>query len=175
MGLLALERQVKRDYHGLEPADHAIITRDQRDFLERLGSFKAPYLEEKLMSEGKFDSHEQYHEAFNEFKKYVALYAITNQPLKMSSKAVDSIWHQFILFTPHYREFCNEMLGNYMDHIPTTSFNPSVEGSGEMFSQAYQKIFGEVPRIWDSKKGVFDKGASEECVAGGGCMCGCNP
>ena len=174
MNSLALNEVVERDYNGLEPANYAIINSEQRDFLEKLGSFEAPYLEEKLMKKGVFNSHEEYQTSFTEFKKYVGLVGITNKPLKMSSEVVDSVWHQFILFTPQYREFCDEMLGSYMDHIPTTSFTPSVEGSGEMFSQSYQEIFGDIPKIWDSKKGVFNNEASEECGAGGGCMSGCN-
>ncbi len=160
--------------HGVKPVPHALLNREQRGLLARLDAYDAPWLEEKLLKEGTFSSPQEYQEAFTEFKKYVALYGLNHKPLKMSSKKVDSVWHQFILFTPQYHQFCDEMLGGYMHHTPTTSFTPSLEGSGNLFNRSYQEIFGAIPKIWDSSKGIFGDRSSENCL-GGGCMCGCNP
>ena len=63
MGLATLEQGIERDYNGLEPSDYALISIEQRDFLERLGSFKAPYLEEKMMKQEDFRTSEEYQEA----------------------------------------------------------------------------------------------------------------
>ena len=54
--------------------------------LERLDEFQAPYLDEKLLEKGAFNSKEEYREAFTEFKKYVALVGIYSSRLGMMSK-----------------------------------------------------------------------------------------
>ncbi len=36
----------------------------------------------------------------------------------MPSQAVDDFWHEFILNTKAYREFCSEAFGRYLDHVP---------------------------------------------------------
>ncbi|PSP79158.1 hypothetical protein BRC81_06740 [Halobacteriales archaeon QS_1_68_20] len=37
------------------------------------------------------------------------------------SPELDEYWHQFILDTPRYHEFCDEILGGYLHHVPTLS------------------------------------------------------
>lgn len=36
---------------------------------------------------------------------------------------LDEMWHTFILFTQDYSRFCNEYLGGYVHHLPTTRAN----------------------------------------------------
>lgn len=36
----------------------------------------------------------------------------------MPSQIVDDFWHEFILNTKAYREFCNGAFGRYLDHVP---------------------------------------------------------
>lgn len=177
MGLATLERSVERNYNGLEPAEHALVTREQRDFLERLGSFEAPYLEEKLLSEGVFDSSEEYQRAFTEFKRYAALNEMGNSPLGMSSKRVDEVWHQFILFTPHYQAFCDDVLGEFMHHVPNTSHTGNPEVTEGSFVRAYQEVFGEIPEIWDLERGLLHSGklGKIESTCSGCSSSGCSP
>lgn len=39
------------------------------------------------------------------------------------SSEVDELWHMFILFTKDYREFCEEYLGQFLDHVPLSEEN----------------------------------------------------
>ena len=126
------------------------LTSKQKDLLESLKSFSAPYLEEKLLDEGKFKSKEKYQEAFTEFKKYVFLTQISTKPLGMSSKAVDEIWHQFILFTPQYHKFCDDFLREYLHHLPNTSHTPLAPNGIKNFVEFYPKTFGKIPAIWNT-------------------------
>jgi len=104
------------------PRNYEELTQDQKYFIDRLNRFEAPYLQEKLMSDGRFETQEGYHEAFDEFKKYVLLKKLNRKgSLAMTSPKVDEVWHQFILFTQQYNQFCEEMLGEYLHHIPKTS------------------------------------------------------
>ena len=36
----------------------------------------------------------------------------------MPSRVVDSMWHEFILHTRAYREWCDLVLGRFVDHVP---------------------------------------------------------
>lgn len=38
--------------------------------------------------------------------------------VSMPSQAVDVAWHEFILFTRHYEEFCSTALGRFLHHTP---------------------------------------------------------
>ena len=41
-----------------------------------------------------------------------------NRMVSMPSKAVDAAWHEFILFTGYYRQFCQQAFGRFLDHTP---------------------------------------------------------
>lgn len=38
--------------------------------------------------------------------------------VSMPSKAVDDLWHEFILFTKHYDAFCKQAFGKFLHHTP---------------------------------------------------------
>jgi hypothetical protein len=41
-----------------------------------------------------------------------------NRFVSMPSQVVDAAWHEFILFTREYQEFCNKALGRFLHHTP---------------------------------------------------------
>jgi len=41
----------------------------------------------------------------------------------MPSQAVDVAWHEFILFTKKYDQFCNKALGRFLHHTPAEAMN----------------------------------------------------
>lgn len=38
--------------------------------------------------------------------------------VSMPSQVVDELWHEFILYTRHYADFCEQALGRFMHHTP---------------------------------------------------------
>ena len=38
--------------------------------------------------------------------------------VSMPSQAVDDLWHEFILYTKAYRDYCNRAFGRFFDHTP---------------------------------------------------------
>lgn len=184
----SLER-ITSSYSGVVPAEHAVLTREQRSLLGRLNSFEAPYLQEKLGMVGKFPDNDSYREAFVEFKKFAGLFGLGYRGLAMTSPKVDDVWHQFILFTPQYARFCEEYLGNFLHHTPETSHTGLGDGKSDgirKFVRAYSEVFGELPEIWNLKPREFGlNGEGANCTvgcSGSGCsgtncagtMCGCN-
>ncbi len=131
------------------PASHAVLTEEQKGLLQRLDRFEAPYLEEKLLSDGEFQNKSNYQEAFTEFKKYAALSQIVKGHLGMTSVKVDTLWHQFVLFTKQYADFCRDYLGSFLHHSPHVSTTPEDRKKEGIvnFAKSYQQVFGEIPLI----------------------------
>lgn len=49
----------------------------------------------------------------------------------MPSQAVDDAWHEFILFTRHYRQFCQRAFGRFLHHTPAEAMRtPTAAGEG---------------------------------------------
>ena len=53
-----------------------------------------------------------------EFKRWLILTA-ENYPKNVEiSLEVDNFWHTFLLFTREYEDYCNNVLGRFIHHIP---------------------------------------------------------
>jgi Uncharacterized conserved protein len=49
----------------------------------------------------------------------------------MPSQVVDVAWHEFILFTREYRQFCRRALGRFLHHTPAEAMvSPTQAGEG---------------------------------------------
>ncbi len=59
-----------------------------------------------------------------ELKRYLIL-AAENYPkgVDMFSPQVDDLWHTFLLFTKDYKKYCEEVLGQFIHHVPKTHEN----------------------------------------------------
>lgn len=96
-------------------------------------------------------------QAILEYKKFMYLAAISDKMVS-PSEIVDVVWHEHLVFTKSYQEFC-EILGKQIQHIPSTHH----KGEFQKFKEAkeetkilYNKEFGEQPKnIWDQSS-MFD-------------------
>ena len=52
-----------------------------------------------------------------EYKKFVYLGVVSSSPVT-PSKVIDQVWHEHLLFTKAYRDFCKEVIGQDFDHAP---------------------------------------------------------
>ena len=123
------------------------LTDTRRAWLSRLESFEAPYLAAKMLRDGTFMTRRQFDEAFREFKNFVAVAVLVDDGVGMVSVDVDAVWHQFILFTPQYHEFCDEFVGHYLHHVPSMSDDDGKD-DGTRFLHGYEQLFGELPELW---------------------------
>lgn len=117
-------------------------------YYDELDSYQAPFVKEKLFLEHEFTSDEEYTEAFTELKKFVALARTYRKPLAMTSERIDSVWHQFILFTRQYHEFSNRFYGNYFHHTPNIPSQPMTYEPLENLIKLYHRNYGDLPEIW---------------------------
>ena len=72
--------------------------------------------------------------AIGEYKKFVFL-GLTADFRVTPSKQVDQVWHEHLLFTKAYREFCDDVLRHDFDHHPELV---PVDAQTEAFSAQYE-------------------------------------
>lgn len=90
-------------------------------------------------------------QAILEYKKFMYL-AATSDKMVSPSDIVDIVWHEHLVFTKSYKNFCL-ILGKTIEHIPSTHNREEYD----MFKQAkehttliYNQVFGEQPKeIWE--------------------------
>lgn len=85
-----------------------------------LGAFQFPAsLGRKLRQTYPHLSAEQVDLVTGELRSFFrAANAAQGRMVSMPSQAVDVAWHEFILFTRGYRQFCARGLGRFLDHTP---------------------------------------------------------
>ncbi len=98
--------------------------------------------------------------ALSEYKKFVYLGLISDFQVT-PSKVIDVVWHEHLLFSKAYRDFCNEVIHQPFDHHP--ELLPMEDQTGRFSAQyldtieLYKKEFDIEPPadIWGDTK--FDK------------------
>lgn len=87
----------------------------------------------------------------DEYKKYIFL--VTKYPnigIPMSSR-VDDIWHAHIVSTHNYQDFCNQIAGRYINHIPVIN-DDEVNALSERYINntrvLMEKYFGINEHFW---------------------------
>ncbi len=78
----------------------------------------------------------------------------------MYSLRIDECWHQFILFTRQYIDFCRDHFGRYVPHAPSNApesktATPAQRTTFKEFNQRYEELFGTpIPEIWIDARNV---------------------
>jgi len=98
--------------------------------------------------------------AISEYKKFVYLGVVSDFHVT-PSKIIDVVWHEHILFTSAYRQFCDQVICYQFDHHPelipmadeTGRFNAQYEDTIEFYISEFGFI--PPPAIWGETK--FDK------------------
>jgi len=96
-------------------------------------------------------------QAILEYKKFMYL-AATSKFMVSPSEIIDVVWHQHLIFTKSYQDFC-KILGKQIQHIPSTHNREDYEKffkAKERTINFYEKEFGLQPKnIW-SFHGMFE-------------------
>jgi hypothetical protein len=124
-------------------------------------AYEAPFLIEKLLKERIVETADDGHDLFFEVKKFIVLTQSDNSKAwEMYSLRVDEVWHQFILFTKQYTEFCTQYFGRYVHHSPGNAPESAARAdsepmSFETFQSLYSDYFGEtLPHAWYDENSV---------------------
>lgn len=131
------------------------------DIIQSLGGKNAPVraFANKIMKKHRLPRAFTFR-AIEEYKKFVYLGVISDFVVT-PSKYIDLIWHEHLLFSKAYREFCHEVIHYQFDHQPELI---TTEGQTDLYTiqyletlDLYRKEFGMEPpdNIWGTPK--FDK------------------
>ena len=85
-------------------------------------------------------------QAILEYKKFMYL-AASNEEMVSPSEIVDIVWHQHLIFTKSYKEFC-QVLNKKIEHIPSTHIATQKETfvrAKQRTTQLYEVNFGKQP------------------------------
>lgn len=97
--------------------------------------------------------------------KFVTLAATSSQPV-VPSRLVDVGWHEFILHTRDYTDFCAQ-LGGYVHHVPTrgdsTGNAEAYEATRRMLAERHGPLD---PRLWPDLGADCGDCKAGECEAG---------
>lgn len=116
---------------------------------------------EKLLRDHFVDTSEEGEALFLEVKKFCVLAQSDDTKIwTMHSFRIDEVWHQFILFTKKYINFCERFFGTYVQHSPSNA--PKYETislaeapSFDVFQSRYSRFFEEpLPDVWYDEKSV---------------------
>lgn len=80
-------------------------------------------LKNKLLLKYPQISSEQIVQIEQALKQYFLLSQKTSEVLAMPSQAVDELWHEFILYTKTYQQFCQKAFGRFLHHHPASQLN----------------------------------------------------
>jgi hypothetical protein len=122
--------------------------------------YEAPFLIEKLVKDHIVDTPQEAEALFAEVKRYLVIAALdSDRSWHMYSLRVDECWHQFILFTRQYVEFCKLYFGRYVPHAPSnspeTGLQPRQRTTFREFNARYQELFqSPLPEIWVDARNV---------------------
>ncbi len=122
---------------------------------------EAPYVIEKLVKARIARDEDEAHALFTEAKRYMVLVQIDDTKIwQMHSLRVDEAWHQFILFTAQYTQFCLRFFGRYVHHSPSNAPEALTPNKRPLatfaeFRARYEELFGlTLPEIWYDERGV---------------------
>ncbi|WP_159095835.1 glycine-rich domain-containing protein [Xanthomonas fragariae] len=88
--------------------------------------------------------------------RYLALCALYPEKKFPMVRTVDKFWHEFIVNTVDYVNFCKAVAGRYIHHKPADSSagdgSVNLMGDYEFFRYAYERHFCELPppQFWPS-------------------------
>lgn len=90
------------------------------------------------------------------YKEYIRFMSLRNQNSELSpSDKVDLLWHQHILNTKHYYDYCLYRFGELVNHDPTDA-NDKVKRSKRIDDtlREYNRSFKDVPneKVWGKSK-----------------------
>ncbi|WP_437871927.1 hypothetical protein WME73_15310 [Sorangium sp. So ce302] len=127
--------------------------------IPELLSFRAPWLEEKLVKDRVVPSCEEAARLLDEVKKYLFLCeANRTRQVPMFSRRIDEVWHQLVLFTEEYAAFGHRFFGEFVHHTANTAPRGGPGSRPEMtraeFRAEYEALFGPVSAAWSDELAV---------------------
>lgn len=141
------------------------MTQEQREIWKRVQDFDLDDKESNFSFKDRLARENGWTKEYSlrvieEYKKFMFLLLLTDQPLTPSNQ-VDQAWHLHLIYTKSYWEdFCKRTLGKDIHHGPTKGGQAErlkFTDWYERTKQQYQNVFNQTPPIdlWPSSKKRF--------------------
>lgn len=102
-------------------------------------------------------------ECFEDLKKFLYMAVIADKPVAPTEK-LDEMWHNFILYTLDYDEFCKTRLGMFVHHRPRRRDDPkSTRNMRQETLDFAHELFGSLPTNFQYSHAEMFK-SSLDCV-----------
>jgi hypothetical protein len=91
--------------------------------------------------------------AISEYRKFLRLHQRLPEHQVASSKLVDLVWHEHILYTRAYMRDSQALFGRYLHHYPCFDGEVRPFDYSEDMNREYLRVFGEEPppTIWSDQ------------------------
>ena len=80
-----------------------------------------------------------------EFLRFFSLSIFDKDCFIVPPKEVDEFWHNFILFTVDYSNFCDKYLSTYFHHMPSKTKNEI-----DSLNQSYKETLEKIKKLYPS-------------------------
>ena len=118
--------------------------------LENVLGCKHPEMIERLRQKRDM-SQEEAERLFEDTLLFLLLCTITRKPISPSPK-IDIGWHEFLMYSRDYQNFCREYLGRFVHHTPTPMLGVEPMEKKVLSSKETRKLalnyFGKVSDNW---------------------------
>ncbi|HYF10114.1 MAG TPA: hypothetical protein VD967_00725 [Candidatus Paceibacterota bacterium] len=117
--------------------------------LAGIADYKHPGVVRKLMQNHGM-SQEDAEELFEDTKRFLYICGTNPDGSYGPSHEIDKGWHEFLMFTQDYRNFCTQLFGRFIDHRPNMPDEAVDRKRPRRTLQAAAEIFGaaNLSRNW---------------------------
>ena len=143
----------------------ASMTTDERETLSRIEAFKFDEGEPALSFAGRLAKDNGWTVVYaarviEEYRRFAFL-MVTADHMAVPSDQVDQAWHQHLLYTRSWSDFCKNGLGQWIHHEPTKGGAAETDRFRVLYQQtlqSYRRFFGEPPDdIWPDTEVRFGR------------------
>ncbi len=103
---------------------------------------------------------------FADTKRYLYLCTVADKPLAPPA-VIDKGWHEFLMYTKDYQDFCIKHLGKFVHHTPNSTLRPHAVLRISDTSKLAAVHFGELSQNWR----VYANDCSPDYDCNGGPSC----
>jgi hypothetical protein len=142
----------------------------EKSVLDQISEYKHPEMIERLKRKHDL-SHEEAKQLFEDTLLFLFLCTVTKKPVS-PSPMIDIGWHEFLMYTRDYQEFCRVHFGKFIHHTPTPTLGVQPMEKEVLSSKETKKLalkfFGEVSDNWTATKNAeccpeFDCHGDDSC------------
>jgi hypothetical protein len=122
------------------------LPKDAASMLAAVTDYKNPELIERFKRKLGLSASDA-EQLFVDTKRYLYLCAVAGKPLAPPAQ-IDQGWHEFLMYTKDYQEFCSSHFGKFVHHTPNPTLTPHAVLRVSDTSKLAAAHFGELSTNW---------------------------